>query len=84
MTHIFLGNRSGCKTFQFRIFSTLVQTLIYHFKSFILMKEVKWTSALQTIKSEKQKERNEDLHLTSNITLWKREKICDTHNIANS
>lgn len=49
------------------------------------MKEVQWTSALQTIKSEKQKERNEDLHLTSNnITLWKREKICDTHNIANS
>lgn len=48
------------------------------------MKEVQWTSALQTIKSEKQKERNEDLHLTSNITLWKKEKICDTHNIANS
>lgn len=48
------------------------------------MKEVQWTSALQTIKSEKQKERNEDLHLTSNITLWKREQICDTHNIANS
>lgn len=48
------------------------------------MKEVEWTSALQTIKSEKQKERNEDLHLTSNNTLWKREKISDTHNIANS
>lgn len=48
------------------------------------MKEVQWTSALQTIKSEKQKERHEDLHLTSNITLWKREKISDTHNIANS
>lgn len=48
------------------------------------MKEVEWTSALQTIKSEKQKERHEDLHLTSNITLWKREKISDTHNIANS
>lgn len=48
------------------------------------MKEVQWTSALQTIKSERQKEWNEDLHLTSNITLWKREKISDTHNIANS
>lgn len=47
------------------------------------MKEVQWTSALQTIKSEKQKERNEDLHLTSNITLWKREKICDTQQIHN-
>lgn len=63
MTHIFLGNRSGCKTFQFRIFNTLVQTLHTSFKSFILMKEVKWTSALQKIKSEKQKERNiETLH----------------------
>lgn len=58
MTHIFLGNRSGCKTFQFRIFNTLVQTLHTSFKSFILMKEVKWTSALQKIKSEKQKEIN--------------------------
>lgn len=80
MTHIFLGNRSGCKTFQFRIFSTLVQTLHISFQII----QVQWTSALQTIKSEKQKERNEDLHLTSNITLWKREKISDTHNIANS
>lgn len=74
----------GVKHFSLEYLAHQYKLYIYHFKSFILMKEVKWRSALQTIKSEKQKERNEDLHLTSNITLWKREKICDTHNIANS